>query len=171
MKYQIIDNFLDLDFYKQISHSIKSDSIPWFSRKHDTTNNLKNKNGFFSFNFYNNNEPGHPSFHTIAIPILKKLNYIAPISVRANLTFRDIDSEESGFHIDDNTCLQSTTAILFLTTCDAQTVLKIKNKELKIESVENRMLVFNSQIPHKLIYHKNVHKRHVINLNYFGDKI
>ena len=85
--------------------------------------------------------------------------------VRANLVLRDVETIETPYHIDNN-CLYATTGILFLTTCNAKTILNIKNKEVPIDSVENRLLLFDSKIEHKVLYHTDVWRRHVINFNF-----
>ncbi len=168
MYYQIIDNFLKKNFYEDLSHQLKSENIPWFFKKEDTlgiASNNKNNNGFFSFCYYNDFKPDHVLFENHIVPILKQLDIVSCIQVRANLTFRDIDHLESKYH-NDNTSSNVTTGIFYLTTCNAKTVLKINNKELLVDSVENRLLLFNSQIKHKVIYQNDCHKRYVINFNF-----
>ena len=164
--YKIIDNFLDKDFYKNLKYFLYSESIPWYFKSIDSPNNTKNKNGFFSFCWYNNNRPHHIKYDEQIIPILEKLNYKSTIQVRANLVCRDKDTIETNFH-KDYEYENSKTAILYFTTCNAKTVLNIDNKEINIDSIENRMLIFNSNINHKVIYQTDVYKRIVINFNYF----
>ena len=168
MNYTIIDNFLDSDFYQEISEIIKSEKIPWYFRKKDTPNS-KNLNGYFCCGFYDNDRPDHPLYDNIIVPILEKLECVSPIMVRANLILRDKDSLESSFHVDYQ-LPHSKTAIFFLTTCNAKTVLKINNQEIFVESKENRMLIFDTLVEHKLIFQKDVHKRYILNFNYFGRK-
>jgi hypothetical protein len=168
--YKIIDNFLDKDFYEKVSNFIKSRDIPWFFIEQDTENS-KNKNGYYCCCFYNHNRPDHSAYHDLILPILSKLNFVAPIQVRSNLYFRDKDTIEGGFHVDYDSLPHSTTAILFLTKCNAKVVLKVKEEEIFVDNIENRIVIFNSQIKHKVIYQTDVHKRHVINFNYFGKTI
>jgi hypothetical protein len=168
MSYKVIDNFLEEEFYLKISNDLKSEHLPWFFKKVDviTTNDEpKNKNGFFSFCYYNNFKPDHQLFYTHMIPILEKLNVLSLLQIRANLNLRDKDSKESNFHVDYPSA-KLTTAIFYLTTCNAKTVLKINNKDVLINSVENRILIFPTNIKHKAIYQNDVHKRYVINFNF-----
>ena len=167
--FKIIDNFIDENLYKNLSDTIKSENIPWFFRKEDTSNFSNSKNGFFSFCFYNNHKPDHDLFEPLILPILKKLNFLTCIQVRANLCFRDVDAKESAYHLDyDHPNV--TTGILYLTNCNGKTILKVDNKEVSVDSVENRFVIFPAQTQHKLIYHTDVHKRYVINFNFIGDK-
>lgn len=169
MNYKIIDNFLDKNFYENLSKILKSEDIPWYFREKDTYGGTNNKTGFFSFCFYNNDKPDHVLFEPLIIPILEKLNCFSCVQVRANLSFRDIDAIESAYHYDcDHPNV--TTCILYFTNCNAKTVLKINNKEFFVDSIENRLLIFPAQTDHKLIYHTDVHKRYVINFNYIGGK-
>ena len=168
-KYELIDNFLDQNQYIQIKSFLEHESVPWFFRKDDTGIPTEtSKNGFFSFCAYNNWMPDNPNFYNLTLPILAKLNCFVPIQIRANLCLRDKDSIECSWH-KDHTCVVGTTAILFFNTCNAKTLLKIDDKILSIDSIENRLLKFNSSIIHKLVYHTDIHKRIVINFNYITE--
>ena len=92
-KYKVIDNFLDEDTYNKFSAYLKSEAVPWYFRSIDTTmGDTKNKNGFFSFCFYNDHAPNHDSFYEFMTPFIEQLKAEALIQIRANLTFRDIDA-------------------------------------------------------------------------------
>ena len=75
----------------------------------------------------------------------KKLNVLSLVQVRANLVLKSEDTIECGYHIDYNSN-KTTTGILFLTGCNAKTVLKIDKDEIPIDNKENRMLLFNTSI-------------------------
>ncbi len=169
IKHKIIDNFLEKETYGYFSNFLKSEVVPWYYRPLDTTmGKTKNKNGFFSFCFYNNNKPDDKSFYEFMPNFIKNLNIKNLIEIRANLTFRDKDALESGFHI-DNFYDTSITGIFYMTTCNAETVLKYPKNNVYVESVENRMLLFPSKIKHKVIYQNDVHKRYVVNFNFFNN--
>ena len=159
--YKVIDNFLDDESYKNLNNVIKGGFFNWFIEKEDTDDNNKNLNGFFNHNFFNNHEPASPYFKSLIIPILK--------NIRANLSLRDVDTIESGLHT-DNESNSAYTAIFFLTKCNAVTVLELPEKKINVKSIENRMLIFKSKIKHKVIYHTDVHKRFVINFNFFNEE-
>jgi len=167
--YKIIDNFLDLESYKNLSYIIKGDSFNWFFEKEDTTDSSKNINGFFRHLFFSDYEPSSPYFKTLIVPILKKLNVFSNINTRANLCLRDVDTIECGVHT-DNYSNSAYTAILFLTKCNSKTILELPGEKINVESVENRMLIFKSKIKHKVIYHTDVQKRFVINFNFFKEE-
>jgi len=170
IKYKVIDDFLDKETYTSFSNYLKSEEVPWYLRKIDTTmGNTKNKNGFFSFCFYNDHAPNHDAFYQFMPTFINKLKAESLIQIRANLTFRDIDSRESAFH-NDYLYDKATTGIFYLTTCNAKTVLDLPGVNKSIESVENRMLLFPTKIKHNVIYQTDVHRRYVVNFNFFGNQ-
>ena len=164
---KIIDNYLEPELYKKISSYLKSDKASWYYKKEDTNHFSKNKNGFFSFCFYNHGQPDHVKFYDLVVPILMKLNADACQQIRANLVVRDKDTVESGWHMDGPNPA-ATTGILYLTNCNSKTVVKTKDGDVFVDSIENRMLLFPQNTEHKVIYQTDVHKRYVINFNYFG---
>ena len=166
---KVIDNFLPKELYNNISSYIKGSDVPWFFRTQDTKL-TKNKNGFYSFCYYNNNRPDHEKYYEHIVPIWQHFGFrdIGIVQVRATLILRDIDTNSSTFHTDMHKSIKTcSTAILYLTTCNAQTILKDKDKEKFVDSVENRLLLFDSNIEHRANYQTDVHKRFFINFNFF----
>ena len=162
---KIIDNFLEDNLFQEIQKDLQSENMPWFFKTEDVPGNRLNKNGFFNHCYYVNSKINSVLFEKHITPFLNKLNIRKIIEVRANLTFRDKESIQSGYHI-DNENIKSKTAIYFFTKCNSKTVLRLDNELRQIESVPNRILVFNTPIYHKVIYPTDVHKRFVFNFNY-----
>tara|TARA_R110000765_G_scaffold183153_1_gene289077 strand:+ start:393 stop:923 length:531 start_codon:yes stop_codon:yes gene_type:complete len=169
MSYKVIDNFLNNQFYEKLSYDLKGENHPWYYTKIDVDLKKSMNNGLFTHVYYGNHKPTSEFFNLHIGPIIESLDVEALIMVRANCVLRDVDTIETPYHTDNN-CLYSTTAILFLTTCNAKTVLKVKGKEIPVDSVENRLLLFDSKIKHKVLYHTDVWKRHVINFNFIRNK-
>jgi Rps23 Pro-64 3,4-dihydroxylase Tpa1-like proline 4-hydroxylase len=67
-----------------------------------------------------------------------------------------------GFHTDTN-CSNATTGIFYLNTNNGYTTF---GENEKIDSVENRLIFFNSQIKHSGISSTEEKYRCLINLNY-----
>tara|TARA_Y100000114_G_scaffold36483_1_gene32012 strand:+ start:82 stop:594 length:513 start_codon:yes stop_codon:yes gene_type:complete len=169
MNLKIIDNFLPEELHKKIKNFLYGPDCPWFYREIDVAGGTKNKNGFYSFCYYNAKKPDHPAYYDHIEPIWELMNLggnfkIGITQVRANLTFRDIDTNESGFHTDKD---KGTSSILILASCNAKTVFVKDAEELKVDSVDNRLVTFDSNIMHKVIYQTDVWRRVVININYF----
>jgi len=166
---KVIDNFLPENLYNKISTFIKGSEIPWYFREKDTEL-TKNKNGFYSFCYYNDNRPDHDLYYEHIVPMWNLLGFedVGVVQVRATLVLRDIDTVSSAFHTDMSKSIKTcTTAILYFTTCNAQTILKDKDGEKFIDSIENRLLLFDSNIEHRANYQTDVHKRFFINFNFY----
>ncbi len=103
-------------------------------------------------------------FEDLIVPVLKKLNAVAISEVRANLILKEDNSYQSEFHVDRP--YECKTAILYINTCNGYTLLH-KDKKIKINSEENKILIFNSQISHAGVSQTDVDRRIVINFNYF----
>ena len=169
MSYKVIDNFLNNQFYEKLCYDLKGENHPWYYTKIDVDLKKSMNNGLFTYSYYGNHKPLWDNFDEHIRPITESLDVDALMLVRANLVLRDVDTIETPYHIDNNSNY-ATTAILFLTTCNAKTVLKVKDKEVPVDSVENRLLLFDSKIKHKVIYHTDVWKRFVINFNFIRNK-
>ena len=105
-----------------------------------------------------------PRFFETLIPILSKLNCKAPIQIRSNMFINKL-FEKSGWHTDYT--YDSTTAILYLNTCDGGTELKINNEIKFINAEENKIVIFPSNTEHRACTSTNSNKRYIINFNYF----
>jgi len=167
MSYQIIDNFLEKEFFQKIKNTISNEDFPWRRRSRMTTGKGEEcDHGYFTYCFYNYLKDQSDLYEKIIIPILNKLEAKAVIQARANMNIKQLFlSDFSNYHTD--TFTNNKTAILNLTTCDGGTHLMIENKEIFIESVENRMIIFDANILHRSVKHNNCDVRYYINLNYF----
>ena len=167
LNFKVQDNFLPDPLYKEIKDFLCGEKINWFFRDRETDNPSPLTVGYFSFCWYNHWQPDHPLFFSHITPILNKLNCKVPIQARANLTFnRNITCNGSQWH-KDVPYKNSFTAIIYFTTTNASTLLKINNKITNVNSIENRLLLFNAPIEHKVIYGDDTKSRVIINLNYF----
>jgi len=165
-KYKVIDNFLDIEFYRKFRDILYSEELPWFFRSSYTGDIEKTgtESVYFTHNFFNKNTVSSSLlFKEYISPILKKLNAVSLLQVRANLLLDPGRPTASSFHIDEP--CNCKTAILYFTTCDGPTILDKKEK-IKIDSVENRLLIFDSSIPHSGTSNK-IDRRIVINFNFF----
>jgi Pyruvate/2-oxoacid:ferredoxin oxidoreductase delta subunit len=160
MEYKVINNFLEENYFKELKHILFLSEFPWFWK--DSTTPEKNDHFYFTHSFYNENKINSFYYEKFIINILNKLNCLKPIQVRANLTINKNKIYKTGFHIDYKNCK---TAILYMNTCNSETILN-KTKKIKIKSIENRLLLFNSNINHCAIIKKDVERRIIINFNF-----
>ena len=162
-EYRIVDNFLPENLYENLKTFLYSGECPWYHRESQVQDTNEDSNGFFTFCWYNNWKEKHNSFDSTIKPILEELKCISPIQIRANLLLKSSPGE-SAYHTDYT--FPTTTAIIYFTKCNGGTVLKIENKEILVDCIENRLLEFNGAIEHKGIWQTDVKKRIVINMNY-----
>jgi len=161
MNYQIIENFLPQEEFLNIQQqfNLEINEFPWYFRK----NMVEKDNFYFRHVIYNEYVPLSPAFQTIAKPILKKLNCISPITIRANLMIKQEKPFQSEFHVDNE--LECKTAIFYINTNNGYTLID-KKKRIKIPCEENKILIFNSNIEHAAVSQTDEIRRIVININY-----
>ena len=110
---------------------------------------------------YNENKP-NSNYYEIIIPLLDKLKARCLIRVKANLYPNTERLHEHPMHIDRD--FSHSGAILSLNTCDGYTKLK---DGTKIDSVANRVLLFDASEEHCSTTTTDDFARFNININYF----
>jgi len=160
MGFIIKENFLEKKLFNEFKNILFSKDINWYFRDKMTTND----HYFFNHCFYNHYTPLSPLFNEYIKPILEKLKVVAISEIRANLVLKENNPYQSTFHVDRH--FECNTAILYMNTCNGHTLLH-EDKKIKINSEENKILIFNSQIKHAGVSQTDVDRRIVINFNYF----
>ena len=170
---QVIDNFLDYNLFLNIQETFFSHECKWewseVVEKDELMAGVSDlDNCQFVHGLYKGAMPQSRLFECI-IPVLDKLNVAAIIKIKANLTTKTPSIVKHGYHIDQN-FPHSKTAILYLNTCDGYT--SFENEGI-VESVENRVVIFDSNKKHTGTSLTNDSRRIVININYFsaGDEM
>ena len=186
MKHKVIDNFLDKEYFdslvtifinkekgvgdflerdrwheekKNMSVSQRASVLPWFFQT-DKEWTQQDKIFYMTHVFYEKNEP-KTSFYEMIKPLLAKMKIRCLIRLKANLFPNTETLHEHTMHIDYN--FPHTGAILSLNTCDGYTKLK---DGTKINSVANRLLLFDAAEKHCSTTTTNVAARVNININY-----
>jgi len=166
LNYRVIDNFLEKeDFYKFQEEIFNIHTVPWFYRGSQTHESIEDLNdiGYFTLSFFNHLPSDFTNFNYYLFKIYEKLDCKALIQVRANLATIS-NNKKMYFHTDYD--FKCNTAIFYMNTNNGATILD-RNEKIKIDSVENRMLIFDSQIEHCALTQSDVKRRIVLNLNYF----
>ena len=159
LDYKIIDNFLEEKIYENIENIIMSADFPWYFQKTMTGKD----SSFFSHSIYKQHMVTS-SFYEIMSPFLIKMRCNALSEIRLNLTVNKNIHEFSKWHVDR--FYKCFTSIFYVNTNNGYTLLDEEEK-IKIESVKNRMLIFDSQIKHVAVSQTDTERRVVINFNYF----
>lgn len=166
---EIHDNFLDIDDFLKIQKVLLGANFPWFMNQYILTDSTKNDsidekyNYQFTHTFYRDFSIQSDFMKTID-SVFVKLNPAAIIRAKANLIPRTEEIVEHEFHIDFNDS-KSTTAILYINSNDGYTFFESGER---IESLENRLVIFDSQIKHAGTTCTDQKVRCVLNLNYFS---
>jgi hypothetical protein len=173
MKYEVIDNFLDKEYFDELVALLVEKEIgngnsilPWYFRPNITyLKDLKkpptNSNLFYmTHTFYEYFKPTS-NFYENIIPILAKLKVNGLIRVKGNFYPNTETLHEHQMH--DDYDYSHSGAILSLNTCDGYTKLK---DGTKIDSVANRILLFDSSEEHCSTTTTNVPARINLNINY-----
>ena len=166
MSIEIFDNYLnEEDFIKIKNIFIDNEKFPWhYTPGVAYPDEIKEIDKFQFFNLMYRNDIGvKSSYYPDLMPLLNKINPKEILRVKANLGTRTPVHVEGGMHTDSK--MKHTTAIFYLNTNNGYT--KFENGTF-VESVANRLVVFNSDLLHSGFSQTDEHIRCVINLNYIG---
>ena len=171
VEYKVINDFLPQKEFQEIQSAIMETSpihdknIGWIY-----TSTVTNMNDDVSENwkyFYMNHMICSHSiitspFFDYILPVLQKLEVKALIRIKCNLYPNSEKVHEHDMHIDYD--YPHKAGILYINTCDGYTKLA---DGTKIDSVANRMLLFDASTPHCSTTTSDTTARFNINFNYF----
>lgn len=155
------DNFVEQSLFNKFKQIIFSSDFSWYYKEEMT----KEDSFFFNHCFYVDYKIQSHFFNPFIKPILDQMNAVMIDEVRANLLVRTGKRYKSKYHCDRP--FKCKTAILYMNTCDGYTEFY---KGDKILSVENRLIVFNSDQKHRAVSQLNTNERVVINFNFIENK-
>lgn len=161
--HKIIDNFLLQEKFEEIKNFILNPHFPW-NLTTVVTNDKENlpipASYYFTHEFWS-------GFHIepeaqIFAPILNEIECKALLRIKANL----YPSTETIVHHDNHNDFDFSHkgAIFYINTNNGLTILENK---IKVESIENRLLLFDSSKPHRSTTCSDEKCRVNVNFNYF----
>ena len=156
---KIIDNFLPKNTFKDIQETFMSNNFPYFFKDKVSSNKDEKIDFYFNHLLYGNNKINSAFFNKVE-PIIKKLNILFLNRIKINCYTRDQKLIRHNEHKDMS--ISHNAAILSLNTCNGGTYIKDKF----INSVENRMLLFDGSIPHSSTNCTDKQARFNINFNW-----
>ena len=170
MSIVIKENFVPQDFFTKMQSLMLGEEFPWYFSEPidmDTLNpNLlcdPLDNFQLCHTFYANDEPVSPFYPVCIEPFVKALGMRHLIRIKVNLNLRAKNIIKQGFHVDNN-YHDSFTSILYLNTNDGYTEFI---DGTKVESVENRLVIFDTPLLHTGTTCTNEKYRLTLNLNYY----
>ena len=172
MKHKVIDNFLDEEYFDSLvtlftdKEKRGNMTMPWFLCSSISKQSVIEDNLFYMVHpLYDQNMPWSDHYKSL-IPLLDKLEARCIIRIKANLYPNTEKLHEHPMHTDYEYCHSA--AILSLNTCDGYTKLK---DGTKIDSVANRVLLFDASKEHCSTTTTNVLARINININYIQEQL
>ena len=158
--FKIIDNYLKKEDYTNLRQMLESCNFPWYFYLH-TANKTDNIFDYqFIHLFYRDNVPNSDYFNILK-PLIKQINPISLIRIKANLNPISHKLVTFDKHIDQ--VFKCKVAIYYINDNNGYSVVGKK----KIESKSNRMVFFNSNVEHYGTNSTNCKNRMLINFNYF----
>lgn len=167
MEYKVIDNFLSKNDFKIIQDIMINDvkgGLVWLYRQNVVRDNEKMENWklFYMIHRIYEDHIIQSDFYEPLIPILEILEVKALLRIKANMYPNTESLKEHGMHTDYRFSHKG--AIFSVNTCDGYTKLE---DGTKIDSIENRMLLFDPSTPHSSSTTTDQVVRVNINFNYF----
>ena len=158
MTVQIHDNYLPADYFKSIADTMTSDQFPWFIAS--GVNHADDDQRQFIHIFYRANLANSGYFDLLQ-PLLDGLMPASLIRVKANLTPRTDKIIKHGLHRDQE--FKCKIGILYINTNDGYTEFE---DGTIVESVANRLVIFDNDLRHGGTTCTDAHERIVLNINF-----
>ena len=175
MKYELIDNFLPLDVFDKLKTFLlpvdvykNEGQMPWYyipagnvvhQSSFDSTCNWRL---FYLSHIVYDHVIESSFYERIISHFWEQLNIKSLIRIKINMYPNTEKLHEHGMHVDYD--YPHKAAILSINTCDGYTKLE---DDTKIDSVANRMLLFDASKPHSSTTCTDQPVRMNINFNYF----
>jgi len=168
MSYKVIDNFMPENEFRQLQEVMMGVYMPWYFNPFIVSQEVDAEKFQFThtfFNGYNSDGGGQSPTFEMLHPFLNTLNPKEILRIKANLGTRTLTNEQGGFHVDftDTVCK---TAVFYLNTNNGHTIFDVDGELVKVDSLENRFVTFDSNIMHTGVSQTDTSARFVLNINY-----
>jgi len=165
---QVHENFLTQTEYEALYNVFGTQDANW--HYNDFINSPMDVDGDYNFQFvhpiyhYNESKIKSP-YKKLIDPILSKLNVETLLRLKFNMNTRTNEIIESNFHVDLDLNTYKI-AIFYLNSNDGYTLFECGRK---IESVANRVVIFDGKLKHCGTSCTNQKNRIVLNINYIDN--
>ena len=174
-KIKVVDNFLFDNEFEKIKNALEGADFPWYWQSHSHTNTVDEK--FIGDNvpqlthcFVDDRKSISDWFNIFLYSsCFLKLNIQIVDKLKANCNYKTINQRVGWFHTDyeDEKKDKMTTSILYINTNNGGT--KFEDGTF-VNSVSNRMVIFDCSMKHAPVSCTDKHRRIVANLNYFKNE-
>lgn len=158
----ILDNYLSEIHFKQLQNSIIGNfNLLWNHSTNIASHDETVQESYFTHTIYDNYRSYSPLWDTVKHIVIKFPDFRTILRAKINLYPKQHKIVEHPQHVDQD--FPAKGAILYLNTCDGFTRI---DENTIVESVENRLLLFNSSKPHNSTSTTTPPGRFNININY-----
>ncbi len=163
MQYEVIDNYLPQEEFEVIRNTMMGQNFPWFYSSYVTFEGKVNDDNsmYFTHTFYRDSSV-NSNFFELVLPLTSKLNAKAIMRVKGNMYPNVGSSLNNEPHVDYD--FEHKGAIFYINTNNGPTTLE---DGTKIDSVANRILLFDPSKEHYSTHCTDEKVRVNININYF----
>ena len=158
---KIIDNFLSESVFRQVQQTLMSDGFPWYFNDGILYHGEKGKYQF-THSFFTQDGLKHDYYNSIE-PCLHELGATTLLRVKANLNPKTLFHRNTGWHVDFTNQPPLKTSVFYINSNNGWTKFK---DGCKVKCVENRMVIFDSNIEHAGFTCTNQKRKVVVNFNY-----
>ncbi len=168
MTYKIIDNVLSESLAEKIEKTLIGDVVtfPWYyySSVVKQINREDNLNNYQFIHMFYTDYVVHSQFFPIVAPLVEYVNPESILRIKANLNTRTDVRHIFDYHVDfDSKSSDRKTAIYYVNSNNGATILE---DGTEIESVANRLVIFDQKIRHTGTTCTDQKVRCLINFNY-----
>jgi hypothetical protein len=146
MLYKVIDNFLRNDLFFKIKNILLEETSSWKFKDHLSHPGDCEDVVSFALDLFSNNKVNCPQYFPIIEPLKHRLNIQHIYRAMANLVPLPRKPLTSGIHNDHP--FPHNVLLYYINTNNGYTTLDPKGKNIKINYVENRAVIFDGSIPH-----------------------
>jgi hypothetical protein len=171
--YEVIDNFLSPQEHELIENIMVGPDgrFAWYLNDYKSSDNdLMPMDSLYNFQFTHvfhvNNNIASDWYSQIAFPLVRKLRVALLLRIQANLNPMTKDIVKYGWHVDFPNYGHKT-AVYYVNSNNGKTIFK---NGLEVDSVANRIVIFDPDMLHTATSCTDKKVRCVINLNYIEEK-
>ena len=158
----ILDNYLSRsDFHYIKKEILRNEGLPWHHSVGIADLKSNSEESYFTHSIWQNLQPVSPLWDVVKYFIVQLPDFKGMLRAKVNLYPKQHEIVEHPTHTDMD--FPHKGAILYLNTCDGFTRL---DENTTVESVENRLLLFDSSKPHNSTSTTTPPGRFNININY-----
>ena len=158
---KVVDNFLDNNSFKQLKEIVMGKTFPWYFESVINSKHSKIDNTLYFVHIAYHHSATSSFYETLKDMFWDKLKIKSLIRIKVNCYPKTDKLHINEKHIDYN--FKHKAAVFSLNTNDGGTILSGN----KIDSIENRVVLFDGNKPHSSSTCTNQKARFNINFNYF----